>query len=76
MLSEGHPRRGRRLVFLPPYGPDLNPIEQVFAKLKILLRKVEERNVDGEAQYSGSDKFQMAARGRRSQIIEAYMKPG
>ena len=38
---------GARLVFLPPYSPDLNPIEQVFAKLKILLRKAEERSVDG-----------------------------
>jgi transposase len=38
---------GARLVFLPPYSPDLNPIEQVFAKLKILLRKADERSVDG-----------------------------
>jgi transposase len=28
--------------FLPPYSPDLNPIEQVFAKLKHLLRKAQE----------------------------------
>jgi transposase len=34
------------LLFLPPYSPDLNPIEQVFAKLKTLLRKAEERTVD------------------------------
>ena len=38
---------GARLVFLPPYSPDLNPIEQVFAKLKTLLRKAEERTVEG-----------------------------
>ena len=37
---------GARLFFLPPYSPDLNPIEQVFAKLKTLLRKAEERTVD------------------------------
>ena len=30
---------GARLFFLPPYSPDLNPIEQVFAKLKHFLRK-------------------------------------
>jgi transposase len=36
---------GARLFFLPPYSPDLNPIEQVFAKLKTLLRKAEERTV-------------------------------
>lgn len=38
--------RGARLLFLPPYSPDLNPIEQVFAKLKTLLRRAEERCVD------------------------------
>ena len=27
------------MLFLPPYSPDLNPIEQVFAKLKAILRK-------------------------------------
>ena len=30
---------GAKLFFLPPYSPDLNPSEQVFAKLKTLLRK-------------------------------------
>jgi len=37
---------GAKLFFLPPYSPDLNPIEQVFAKLKRLLRKAEERTVE------------------------------
>jgi transposase len=37
---------GARLFFLPPYSPDLNPIEQVFAKLKILLRKAAERTIE------------------------------
>src|ERR1700681_5089045 len=37
---------GARLFFLPPYSPDLNPIEQVFAKLKTLLRKAAERTID------------------------------
>ena len=36
---------GARLFFLPPYSPDLNPIEQVFSKLKTLLRKAAERTV-------------------------------
>jgi transposase len=35
-----------KLFSLPPYSPDLNPIEQVFAKLKILLRKAAERTVE------------------------------
>ena len=37
---------GARLLFLPPYSPDLNPIEQVFAKLKTLLRKLDTRSVE------------------------------
>jgi transposase len=37
---------GARLVYLPPYSPDLNPIEQLFAKLKALLRKAAERSID------------------------------
>ena len=39
--------RGAELRFLPPYSPDLNPIEQAFAKLKALLRKAAERSIDG-----------------------------
>ena len=35
-----------KLFFLPPYSPDLNPIEQLFAKLKTLLRKAAERTLD------------------------------
>ena len=37
---------GAHLLFLPPYSPDLNPIEQVFAKLKHLLRKAGARTVE------------------------------
>ena len=37
---------GANLVYLPPYSPDFNPIEQVFAKLKALLRKAAERTID------------------------------
>jgi transposase len=38
---------GASPVFLPPYSPDLNPIEQVFAKLKGLLRRAGERTREG-----------------------------
>ena len=41
---------GARLVFLPEYSPDLNPIEQVFAKFKTLLRKVGARSYDAVSQ--------------------------
>jgi putative transposase len=37
---------GARLFFLPKYSADLNPIEQVFAKLKHLLRKAAARSFD------------------------------
>lgn len=36
---------GARLLYLPPYSPDLNPIENAFAKLKALLRKAAARTV-------------------------------
>ena len=39
-------QRGASLVFLPAYSPDLNPIEQVFAKLKHLLRKAAARTLE------------------------------
>src|SRR5215218_2572487 len=39
-LIEG---RGCELIYLPPYSPDLNPIEEAFAKIKTLLRRVEAR---------------------------------
>jgi transposase len=38
---------GCTLCYLPPYSPDFNPIEQAFAKLKALLRKAQERTVEG-----------------------------
>ena len=38
--------RGAWLLFLPPYSPDLNPIEMAFSKLKALLRKKAARSFD------------------------------
>ena len=38
---------GARLLFLPTYSPDFNPIEMAFSKLKALLRKAAERTVEG-----------------------------
>jgi transposase len=40
------PARGAHLLFLPPYSPDLNPIEQVFAKLKHLIRAAQPRDLE------------------------------
>jgi transposase len=44
---------GAKLIFLPKYSPDLNPIEQVFAKLKHGLRKVQARSYDTVLQATG-----------------------
>lgn len=37
---------GCRLLYLPPYSPDFNPIEKAFAKLKALLRAKAQRTID------------------------------
>jgi transposase len=44
-VREAIERCGATLIYLPPYSPDLNPIEQAFAKLKALLRKLAARTV-------------------------------
>jgi transposase len=50
---------GGALRYLPPYSPDLNPIEHAFAKLKALLRKAQERTVEGLWAFLGGalDRF-------------------
>jgi transposase len=51
---------GAELRYLPPYSPDLNPIEQAFSKLKAHLRKAQERSIDALWQRIGTliDLFQ------------------
>lgn len=46
-VREAIEARGAHLIYLPPYSPDLNPIEMAFSKLKALLRKAAERTVPG-----------------------------
>ena len=43
-VREAIEARGASLIYLPPYSPDLNPIEQSFAKLKALIRKAAARS--------------------------------
>ena len=43
-----------KLFFLPAYSPDLNPIEQAFAKMKTLLRKADARTIDDTWRTIGS----------------------
>jgi transposase len=38
---------GARVLFLPPYSPDFNPIEMAFSKLKAHLRKAAKRTIHG-----------------------------
>ena len=45
--------RKAHLIFLPPYSPDLNPIEQVFAKLKHLMRNAQPRDVEATWRKAG-----------------------
>ena len=51
---------GAHLLYLPPYSPDLNPIEKAFSKLKALLRKAQPRSVEDlwDAIASALDTFQ------------------
>jgi len=45
---------GARLWYLPPYSPDLNPIEQAFAKIKHWMRAAQRRSVHDTWQYVGA----------------------
>ena len=53
---------GAHRLLLPPYSPDLNPIEQAFSKLKTLLRKADERATEAVWKRIGSllDQFSSA----------------
>jgi transposase len=45
-VREAIEQTGAKLMFLPPYSPDFNPIENAFSKLKALLRARAERTID------------------------------
>jgi transposase len=45
-IREAIEARGATLLYLPPYSPDLNPIEKAFAKIKAILRKIGARTRD------------------------------
>ena len=44
---------GARLWFLPAYSPDLNPIEQAFAKIKHWMRNAQKRSIDDTCSHLG-----------------------
>jgi len=45
---------GARLWYLPPYSPDLNPIEQAFSKIKHRMRLAQKRTPEGLSRYVGT----------------------
>jgi hypothetical protein len=51
---------GATVRYLPPYSPDLNPIEMAFSKLKALLRKAALRTVDGLWAFLGEALYAFA----------------
>ena len=46
--------RGARLWYLPPYSPDLNPIEQAFSKIKHWMRMAQKRSIEDTWRYAGT----------------------
>jgi hypothetical protein len=54
-VTPPNPRLRATLFFLPHYSPDLNPIEQIFAKLETLMRKTDPRTI--EATWRGIGDF-------------------
>ena len=57
--------RGCEVLFLPPYSPDLNPIEEAFAKLKTLLRRAGARTREALTEAMGRALEMVTARDAR-----------
>ena len=57
--------RGCEVLFLPPYSPDLNPIEEAFAKLKALLRRAGARTCEALIEAMGRALDAVTARDAR-----------
>jgi transposase len=64
-VSELIEQRGCELVYLPPYSPDLNPIEEAFAKVKALLRSLEARTHEALVEAMGRALDAVTARDAR-----------
>ena len=58
-------RRGCELVYLPPYSPDLNPIEEAFSKVKRILRKIAVRTKEALIEAMGRALGAVSARDAR-----------
>jgi transposase len=64
-VSELIEQRGCELVYLPPYSPDFNPIEEAFSKVKTLVRKFEERTREALVEAMGRALDAVTARDAR-----------
>ena len=64
---------GARLMFLPPYSPDFNPIEKAFARLKAMLRKAGERTVWVYGRSSANWSISSSRRNARTTSVPADM---
>lgn len=70
-VREAIRRAGAGVLYLPPYSPDLNPIEQVFAKLKTLLRQVGARTKEALWDAIGRLAATFSPKERRNYIVNA-----
>ena len=53
-MREAIEAAGASLLYLPPYSPDLNPIEQAFAKIKHWMRSAQKRTIEDICRHIGA----------------------
>jgi transposase len=75
-VREAIEARGATLYFLPPYSPDLNPIEQFFSKLKAMLRKAAATSINSLWAVVGSSLKDFSPRECAAYLVNAgYGQP-
>jgi transposase len=67
--------RGCELIYLPAYSPDLNPIEEAFAKIKGILRRAGARTKDALVEALGEALSAVSARDARGYFEHAGYRP-
>lgn len=76
-VDEAIAAAGATVRYLPPYSPDLNPIEMIFAKLKALLRKIAARTKDALTDAVGTVVDRLSSDDAANCIRHAgYFRPG
>lgn len=68
-------RRGCQLLFLPPYSPDFNPIEEAFSKIKGILRKAQARTREALIEAPGAAISAVSARDARGFFEHGGYRP-